>query len=172
MGGVIAGWVAQNRPDVDRVVVIAPNFGTYRVPNILLKPTIVFLMTSPNRFVWWDPKLKSQLKRPTGTYQGFYSRALGEIRRLGWAVQKASKENKPKAGSILVVTNANDQAVSQEGIDVIVNNWQRHSDQVQRFEFARDLQLGHDLIDPEQPNQQVESVYPRLITLITETYQR
>ena len=34
-------------------------------------------------------------------------------------------------------------------------------------EFAEKEQLGHDLIDPQQPNQRVEYVYPILLDLIT-----
>ena len=100
MGGVMAGWLAQSRSDVDQAVLIAPNFGTYRFPNFFLKPSINFLLLTPNYFIWWDSHKKQNLKRPQAVYYGFYSRALGEIRRLGWSVYKLGKQFKPKAAKI------------------------------------------------------------------------
>jgi hypothetical protein len=37
---------------------------------------------------------------------------------------------------------------------------------VDAYEFPRQLRLGHDIIDPEQPYQRVELVYPVLEKLI------
>jgi hypothetical protein len=34
------------------------------------------------------------------------------------------------------------------------------------YEFSADLKLGHDLIDPGQPYQRVDVVYPKLMELI------
>jgi esterase/lipase len=167
MGGVLAGWVAQFHADVDRAVLIAPNFGTYRVPNWLLKPTINFLLFRPSRMVWWDAQKKEMLPRPPAAYYGFPSRSLGEVRRLGWMVQTSAKTSPPAAGSILIITNGSDRAVSQEGIDVIVRNWKRHqADKIQTYEFPAHLALGHDVIDPRQTDQNIGLVYPTLISLI------
>ncbi len=169
MGGVMAGWAAQVRHDVDKAVLIAPNFGTYKVPDCFLKPSINFLLMRPNSFVWWDSKKKQNLEVPETAYYGFPSRALGEIRRLGWYVQILAKKSRPEASKILVVTNANDRAVSKEGIDVVVNNWKKDdSSAIQTYEFPSSLNLGHDLIDPEQPNQNISVVYPKLISLMIE----
>jgi len=170
MGGVMAGWAAQFRPDVDRAVLIAPNFGTYRVPGCFLKPSINFLLIKPRQFIWWDAEKKNNLQRPPTTYFGFPSRALGEIRRLGWSVQMSGQKSAPLAGSMVVITNGNDHAVSKEGIDVIVNHWEKHSPaKIQTYEFPEDLRLGHDLIDPQQTNQNIAVAYPILIELITQS---
>ena len=166
MGGAITGWLAHFRSDIDKAVIIAPTFGTARVPNIFLKPMINYFLTIPNHFVWWDSKKKFNLKRPTGTYQGFSSRAFGEIRRLGWVVQTISKKIKPSANSILMITNTNDDAVNKQGIDFVMNNWKMNGYPVQSFEFSKDLELGHDIIDPEQSHQNTSVVYPKIIELI------
>ena len=171
MGGVMAGWLAQSRSDIDMTVLIAPNFGTYHVPEYFLKPSINFLLFSPNRFVWWDAQLKRNLKRPPGTYYGFYSRALGEIRRLGWFVLIKGRNLKPPAASILVITNANDQAVSKAGTDLIVRNWFKTApEKLRLYEFPQKLKLDHDLIDPLQPNQNIQAVYPTLFYLINQDF--
>lgn len=167
MGGVMAGWAAQKRPDVDKAVLIAPNFGTFKIPDFFLKPSINFLLLKRDMFIWWDKNMRENMPRPESAYTGFSSRALGEIRRLGYGVQVLAHQNRPESPSILVITNANDRAVSQEGIDAVVNEWRKYSEvDLEYFEFEKDLGLGHDLIDPEQPNQKVDVVYPKLLELI------
>ncbi len=166
MGGAMAGWIAQTRADVDRAVLIAPIFGTARIHNMFFKASINYFMLGADRFIWWDKELRSGLKRPTGTYQGFPSGALGEIRRLAWTVLQWSQDQRPKAESILVVTNGNDHAVSPEGVAGVVDRWIASGYPVEQFEFDVEEGLGHDLIDPEQPNQNIASVYPRLIRMI------
>lgn len=169
MGGVMAGWVAQMRTDVDQAVLITPNFGTYKVPNFFLKPSINFLTLERDLFIWWDAQQKSHMPRPQTAYFGFSTRALGEIRRLGYAVQIFAQRHLPKTRSIVVVTNANDQVVSAQGIAAVVNQWQKRDVvKVKVFEFPKDLQLGHDIIDPQQTHQNIAVVYPQLISLITQ----
>ena len=168
MGGVMAGWAAQFRDDVDLAVLISPNFGTYRAPAWFSKQTISFLSLWPNRFIWWDPRLKTAAAGPESAYYGFSSKALGEIRRLGWIVQTQGQKYALRAGSVLVITNANDSAVNKRSIDMIRQNWQKHSPQkIRRYEFPPDLLLGHDLIDPQQPGEKIRIVYPQILKLIT-----
>ena len=168
MGGVMAGWAAQFRDDVDLAVLIAPNFGTARAPSWFSKHTINFLAIWPDRFIWWDPKLKTANAGPESAYFGFSSRALGQIRRLGWDVQTQGRRSGPRAGSVLLITNANDKAVKKANIVTIQHNWQKYArEKIRHYEFPADLQLDHDLIDPQQPAQNIHVVYPQILTLIT-----
>ncbi len=168
MGGVMTGWAAQFRNDVDQAVLIAPNFGTYVAPEIFLKPTINLLLILPDRFVWWNPLEKAQMKGPESAYYGFSARALGEIRRLGWHIQAEGGKHQPSAGAIIIITNANDKAVNRKSIKTVKRNWRSHDPhKIRHYEFPKNLQLGHDLIDPEQPDQKIHLVYPKLLTLIT-----
>jgi len=169
MGGVMTGWVAQSRHDVDRAVLIAPSFGPYKFPEYFLKPAINYLLMRPSYLIWWDPQKKKTLKVPEGTYYGFPSRAIGEVFRLGWYVQILGKRSRPNTHSILVITNANDHAVSEREINIVISNWQKNdSSQIQSYEFLKSLNLGHDFIDPQQPNQNISAVYPKLLALITQ----
>ena len=168
MGGVMTGWVAQLRHDVDRAVLIAPSFGPYKFPVHFLKPAINYLLMRPSYLIWWDPQKKRGLKLPEGTYYGFPSRAIGEVFRLGWCVKILGKESRPVTHSILIITNANDQAVSKDEINVVISDWQKYNAyQIQDYEFSKNLNLGHDLIDPQQPDQNISMVYPKLLSLIT-----
>jgi len=66
-----------------------------------------------------------------------------------------------------VVTNPRDQAVNRDLTSGLVRSWRRRAPlRIETFEFPAALELGHDVIDPEQPNQRVDRVYPALLELI------
>jgi carboxylesterase len=121
----------------------------------------------PSYLIWWDPQKKKTLKVPEGTYYGFPSRAIGEVFRLGWCVKILGKESRPSTPSIFVITNANDQAVSKEEINAVISDWQKRDAQIQNYEFPKNFNVGHDLIDPQQPDQNISAVYPQILALIT-----
>jgi len=167
MGANMAGWVAQNRSDVDKAVIIAPFWGWKGLPTWFFKPLINLLCLLPNMFVWWDRKGKTALTGPTSSYFGFATRGVGQIMRLGWSVMTAARRVAPKARAIVVITSALDDTVNEKNLDRVVCEWQRHSGiKVTRFKFDRSLDVFHDLIDPEQPYEKTAVVYPRLIELI------
>jgi carboxylesterase len=94
-------------------------------------------------------------------YIGWSSRALGEILRLGLATARAAAVTRPATQDLVVITNANDVAVNNQLMRQLVSIWQsRGLRQVVLYEFDREERLEHDLIDPNQPNQRIDFVYP------------
>ena len=167
MGANMAGWVAQNRADVDKAVIIAPFWGWKGLPTFLFKPFIELLFILPNKFVWWDKEGKTALTGPTSSYYGFSTRGVAQIMELGWSVMKQAGRVAPKARAIAVITSALDGAVNEKTIDGIIKEWRRHSGvKITRFQFPKEMGAFHDMIDPEQPYQKTAVVYPRLIELI------
>ncbi len=166
-GGVLAGWVAQYRPDVARVVIIAPSFGLKVIPLPLATLAAKLLLTWPNSFQWWDRRFMTQAPGPPYGYFRFSTRALGQILRLGLAVRAAARRAGPAVGSILVVTNHNDWAVHNPLTAEISEHWRSRGGQVQRYEFAAELNLLHDLLPLEYPRQRADLVYPILVDLMT-----
>ncbi len=165
-GGVVTAWAAQYRADIDLAVVISPGFGFQQIPTPLTVPAANVFLTLPNSFNWWDASLQLQIK-PDYSYPRYSTRALAEILRLGSAVQVAAQREPPAAQSILMVTNANDTSVNNSLTAQVVRDWQEHHATLATYEFGAELQLGHDLIDPTQPNERIDVVYPKLIELIT-----
>src|SRR3954452_22548989 len=100
-------------------------------------------------------------------YVGWSSRALGEVLRLGMATAGAAMARPPACQHLVIVTNANDHAVSSRLTRQLVALWQSHGlRRVESFEFEREQQLPHDLIDPNNPHQRTDAVYPILLDLI------
>lgn len=158
-------WAAQNRQDLDLAVITAPVFGYKKIPMVITPALTNLCLVLPNGFQWWDPIRKADLA-VDHCYPRFATRGLAHTLRLGFAVQKQARQEPPAAGELLVITNANDGSVQKPPIMELVRNWRKHGGNVRTFEFAADLKLGHDLIDPAQPYARVDVVYPRLMELI------
>jgi len=82
-------------------------------------------------------------------------------------MRAAARQSQPATPSILVITNPNDRAVNNDLTAEIAQCWQNNgSGQIETYNFEAGLRLGHDLIDPDQVAQQVDTVYPILVELI------
>lgn len=165
-GGVATAWAAQNRSDLDLAVIISPAFGFREIPTLLTAPAMNAISVLPETYVWWDPVLQDKIG-PPHAYPRYSRHALAQILRLGFSVQVNARQMSPAANAILVVTNANDTSVNNALIYQVTENWRQRGAHLETYEFALDLGLDHDLIDPAHPKQRIDIVYPKLIELIT-----
>ena len=167
MGGVLTAWAAQNRLDIDLAAPISPAFGFQALPRRLAAPAARLALLLPNRFVWWDPKTRAAPVPPLHAYPRFATRALAQIIRLGETVRVAARRSPPKARKVIVIINPSDPSVDNRITEQLVSNWKAAgADQVKSYSFDARLRLIHDLIDPEQTEQQVNVVYPILLDLL------
>jgi pimeloyl-ACP methyl ester carboxylesterase len=165
-GGVTTAWAAQKRSDLDLAVIISPAFGFKLIPTPLTAAAMNIYMFLPDSFEWWDPALQAEAP-PAHAYPRYSKHALVQPLRLGFATQAAAQRVQPAAKKMVVVFNANDNSINNALTMRVVNIWNAHSANLTTYEFAASLKLGHDLIDPAQPDQQIDIVYPRLIDLIS-----
>ncbi len=167
MGGLMAGWAAQQHAEVDRAMLIAPAFGFRVIPARLTPLVREALLLLPNVVRWWNPTAKANSNRPPYAYQRYATHSLGQILRLGRDLQAAAGRSAPAARSVIVVTNASDETVDNAAAASIVTTWrQAGASNILTHEFSASDQLPHDLIDPEQPKQRVDYVYPVLLKLL------
>jgi len=166
-GGITTAWAAQNRADIDEAVIISPAFGYKKIPTPLTAAVMNIYILLPDEFVWWDAGLQTKIT-PEYAYPRYSKHALVQILRLGFSVQADAKSSKPAAQKIVVVLNPTDESVNNPLTKTVIKNWQAHGSNLTMFEFEQDLQLQHDLIDPSQPYQQIDIVYPRLIELASQ----
>ena len=164
-GGVTTAWAAQNRNDIDLAVVISPAFGYKQVPTPLTAAAMNIYMFLPDSFAWWDSVLQAEAPPPYA-YPRYSTHALVQPLRVGFATQADARRVQPAAKKILIVFNANDDSINNALTSHVVNVWKAHGANLTTYEFEASLNLPHDLIDPTQPDQQIDVVYPRLIDLI------
>jgi carboxylesterase len=167
MGGALTLWAAQHRADVSLACAISPALAYHAVPLALTPLVIQAFLWMPNQFWWWDDKLKDAPTPPLHAYPRYSTRGLAHLTNVGLKVRALSRQAKPLAGSVLVVTNPTDENVNNAYAHEIVNNWKAlGAQQVRFYEFDPSLKLLHDIMDPDQPYQQVDVVYPILFDLI------
>jgi carboxylesterase len=164
-GGPVTAWAAQQRADIDQAVLISPGFGFEAVPQALTPAGVRAYQILPNSFMSWDPS-QQERTQPYHSCPRISTRALAEILRLSLATQALARQQAPGARSILVIINGNDQQIDNDATAAVVATWRDHGASVATFEFPAGLRLDHDLIDAQNPNQNVAAVYPRLIELI------
>ncbi len=166
MGGVMAGWAAQERADVERAVLIAPAFGLGPLPAFLTRPATHLALRLPNIYHWWDPWLKDKAPGPVYTYPRVSTHALAQVLRLSAAVRAQARRAPPAARAIALVTNANDDKADNGSARRLAAVWRAHGVSVREHEFPADLLLPHNTIDPNEAGQKVDIVYPVLIGLL------
>lgn len=166
VGGTMAAWAAQYRPEVARAVVIAPLLGLALARGPLSNAMVRFWSMTPNRFHWWDPRVGSALPGPKHVYPRWATRALGGTLLLGAAVEREARSAPPAARSVVVVTVGGDAAVDNARARGLARAWRARGAQVRDYEFPPGLRLNHDIIDPEQVGADTARVYPVLAGLI------
>jgi carboxylesterase len=164
-GGIVAAWAGQYRSELAKSVLIAPSLGLGgfggKVQLLFMNIGLLLPDIATQRF--------SQVDRAMPyAYIGWSSRALGEVLRFGLATFLAAMKQRPAVQNLLIVTNANDPAVNNSLTRQLVSLWQaRGLQQVAFYDFDRGEALEHDLIDPNNPKQRVDMVYPILLDLLT-----
>lgn len=167
ISGTTAAWMAQNRPDLQRAVLLSPFLAPALLPAWLAGPTEHVLLRLPNYFIWWNSKLKQANPGPAYAYPRFPTRLIGETMMLGRDVLGSSRQSAPRCGSILVVTSGADLAANNGVTAHLVENWRQYDPpDLQTYTFPKAEKVPHDFIDPHQPDQQVDLVYPVLLKLL------
>lgn len=167
MGGIVAAWSGQNRSDVDLAVVISPGFSFQGIPIWAVTPVENIFTLLPPTYEWWNPSLKEK-GGPDYAYPVYSKHTLGEIIRFGFAVDAQAAKTAPLARTILVITNGGDKAVDNTVTAQVIKHWQAHQGNIVTYEFPKELNIGHDLIDPNDTSGDITIVYPKLIALITQ----
>ncbi len=165
-GGVMALWIAQYRDDVNLAVSIAPSFDPY-TESKLYTPRFRLITTLPNFYHWWDEKNKDAPLDPIYAYPRWSSRSIYSFFQMGKQIYDLSQTTPPRANKTLLFTNANDTAVHNEIANTVMNKWMTAgASNLYTYNFDIHYKLGHDLIDPHQPDQKVHIVYPILFEQI------
>lgn len=165
LGGVLAGWLAQNRDEVDLAVLVSPLFWLRHAPRLLQPAVGAAARALPSAYLWWDRSQRADLK-PAYGYPRLATRGFGAMLKVGGAVTAAATTTAPRAGQIVVVTNAADPGVDNGATARLVEAWRRHGATVSTYEFPVELGLPHDLVDPGNRAANVGLVYPVLQELV------
>jgi len=160
VGGTMAAWMGQHRPEVRRVVMIAPAFEAGRVPSRLEGLLINLTERLPNVTRRSAPDSARPDRNP-----GFATHALAEVLRLGKAVEKTADRAPPKAAEFAFMLNDLDRTVSMAGSLKVAKEWDAHGARVSVYAFPASLGLPHNVLDGREPGGQPALVLPEVIAL-------
>lgn len=164
MGGILSLWAALERSDVTLSTSISPALGFHTLPRPITGTVARLLLKMPNRFVLWNPL---QNDHPRHAYPQYPTWGLAHMILLGQQVIKKSQTQKPQTAAKLIL-NPTDLAVHNGFARQIYKNWQKLGSQnISLYEFDPRHLLMHDLIDPDQPTQKIDVVYPILLDELT-----
>ena len=164
-GGTLSAWIVQNRTEVTRAVLIAPALGFSRHEGTRLQKGMALLLPLlPDIRTDWFSVDPDSLDH---TYPGFSSRALGQLLRMSVATFAGAFDRAPRVQDVALVTSKSDDAVSDFLAWRLISFWR--SKGLRKFaaaDFPKEMKIEHDMIDPAQKNQQIDIVYPVLISLL------
>lgn len=167
INGTTAAWLAQNRADIDRVVLLSPFLSPSMIPEWFSVPVGRLALRLPNIFIWWNNREKENLRGPSYAYPRFPTRVIGEVMGLGECVRASADIRAFASGSVIVVTSASDNAASSKATDALATAWKKFRPlDVSTYEFSAAEKVPHDFIDPDQPDQKTDMVYPRLLEIL------
>jgi len=160
VGGTLAVWAAEHRPEVRRAVVIAPPFEVARVPSMLERPLVNLGSHVPNISRRSAPDSERPDRDP-----GFATHGLAQVLRLGMAVRRDAERMLPSRAEILFLVNANDRTVKTAPVLDLARVWNRRGVPVSVYEIPVSLGLPHNVVDPMQQPGNAAVVYPTLSAL-------
>lgn len=163
-GGVTAAWIAQNRPDVDRVVALAPLANLRPLPGWFTPQVVNAVLTAPDIETWWDSQKQAAIPPDYG-YPKLSTHAVASLIRLGMATLEQARRTEPGANSIVLTTNVNDGAVNPQTVTDLVDAWRVKGMDAKIYEWPPDWRLSHNMVDDVENADRFDDVYPVLMQL-------
>lgn len=163
LGATMALWLAQTG-GVDGAVGLAPFLMVPLLTRRLGLLVMSVLATLPNRFLWWDPRLRERMP-PDYAYPGFWTRCIAQCTLAGTMLLAAAARTRPAAARCRLIVNAHDPAVNNALARQLARRWRAQPGY--GLTVWADLGRRHDVIDPTTFPAARVLVYPRLIALLT-----
>jgi pimeloyl-ACP methyl ester carboxylesterase len=158
-GGVLAAWIAEHRKEVSRVLLVAPALTLGRRAGSPLQRLAIglisFLPDVPTDLFSSDPYAREY------AYPGFSAKALGQLQKMSSATFVEALEKPPVVQDIILVTTESDHTVSNFATWQLIGLWYRKG--LRKFvsvDFARDMRIPHDMIDPTEGSRITDVIYP------------
>ena len=158
-GGTVAAWMAQNREEVDRAVILSPFMGIKQTP-MFLDP---ILMRAFLRLPGFSIGGKEEADR-AWVYKGESSKGIGVFMFIGQVVLKQAEKYPPQADEIYIITTASDLGADNRWAKKLAELWKAHGADVTTYEFPKSEKVPHASIDPFTDEAIRLKVYDKIFT--------
>ena len=162
-GAAVASWMARNRPEVDRALLLAPFFGVNGVPDFAGTLLTNAFSRLPN--IVLDDPLEP---RRDWVYRGEATRGVAAFLALGHTVLQDARAGNSPQGQVIVVTTAKDNTANNHSTAKLVDEWRQAGADLVTYEFEPSLDIPHNSVDPAADAAKKQRVYEQMLRLLGE----
>jgi dienelactone hydrolase len=162
LGGTMALSLARTQP-IAHAVPVAPFLMPIGVPGWVGLPAMTVISWLPDRYVWWDPRVKENCL-PTYAYPGFPSHSLSALIFFGNSV--VQPDAPARAQRCTLVLNKTESAVNNGYASGLIDRWNARGATYDRVVLDGLGAPRHDIIDPTTFPEAPTLVYPKLEAII------
>jgi alpha-beta hydrolase superfamily lysophospholipase len=155
-GGVLAGWMAEYHPEVQRTVLIAPAIAPGHLPDGEGQGIVVLASKLPDVVHMQAP---IDTSRPENI-PGITTRGLAELLRLGRRVYDDAERAPPVVHDIVFLLNEADRTVSESASIDLAQRWMDRGANVGAYRFSATAKLPHNLMELTSHGGNTALVYP------------
>jgi carboxylesterase len=159
-GATVGAAIVQHRPDVTRVVLVAPAIAAGRVSD-RDNETLVDLASRLPNVTRTDPP---DTAHPDFEH-GISTRGLAQVLRLGELVRQEADSKAPGVKQPIFLLNANDRTVSEGAAIDLACRWSEHGALMLVYRFPRALRLPHNVMETTERGGNVALAYPTIVAL-------
>jgi carboxylesterase len=156
-GSTAAAWMAQNREEVDRAVLLSPFMGIKETP-MFLDP---ILMRAFLRLPGFSISGGDEPDRDW-VYVGESSKGIGTFMLIGQATLKQAEKTPPQADEIYIITTASDMGADNRWSMKLADLWTAQGADVTTYEFPKSEHVPHASIDPFTEESIRQKVYDKI----------
>ena len=167
-GGLIANWVGLQSEKITKVMNIAPLYEPLNYPHWQLRPIVNLLDILPNQFKWWDDIAKDKPQfGPKYAYPRYALKAINSFLKLSLDLDyRLDNVLSSYNQKYILISGETDKAINNDvAFDYTSELMEIPNTTVVTYQFPADLDLNHDIIDPNQKQAKIDKVYPKLIEL-------
>jgi carboxylesterase len=162
-GGTVSSWLAQNRPEVSRSVLLAPFYGPIGVPYYVNPILINAFSRLPNISL-----LKPNEPVHDWVYRGEATRGVAAFLGIGQMVRKQALDGISPEGQVFILTTANEDTANNRSTAGIVNLWRKAGTDVVTYEFEVSQEIPHNSVDPAADPIKKLLVYDKILEFLGE----
>ena len=166
MGGLMTGWAAQVRPEVEHAVLVAPAYNVIPVPLALARPLAALARVLPGINRAWNPGADPDAGLRHG-YPHYNTRAVASMMTIGTMLLAEARRQAPAAQRVSLITNENDDSVDNAAAAKVLSRWEHlGATGLQSYVFPRSMGLPHNTIEPEEGSFDPADTHPMLLHLL------
>ena len=165
----IAAFASFNVDFVDKAVLLSPLFMPLEYPLFSQNFVIHTLNILPNTFQWWDSEVKENLEGPDYAYPRFPTRSIPAFLDFSADIKRSYENNESPASRVEmdIIYSPLDEAINQEVVDIYADNLRSlEKVGVKVDKLPENWGLTHDLVDPNNPDQNTGLIYPEIVDAV------